>query len=125
MSTSPNQHQLVKTGQQGGFSQPATRRDQYLLQQEAWEEVLSQPGNERVSSVSFLPALEPLLGGAGTAICYPTLEKTRQGGGRIAESLPFNYSAVRASCCPCWSQRQALAGAPGLGLAGLGLDGWF
>lgn len=40
-------------------------------------------GSERVSRASFLPAsLESLLGGAGTAVCYPTLEKTLQGAGR-------------------------------------------
>lgn len=38
---------------------------------------------ERISRASFLPAfLESLSGGAGTAVCYPTLEKTLQWGGR-------------------------------------------
>lgn len=60
-----------------------------------------QAGNERVSRVSFLPAsLESLLGGAGTAVCYPTHEKRLQGGGRTAESLPFNYSAAELPAAP-------------------------
>lgn len=54
----------------------------------------------------------------------PNPPEDTAGGGRSAESLPFNYSAARASCCPCWSQRKALARAPRLGLAGV-VKVWF
>lgn len=108
---------------------PWTSREQYSLVRKRCRErpgrkALGQAGSERVSGVSFLPASESLSGGAGTAACYPTLQKTLQWGGRSVESLPFNYSAARASCRPCWSQRKALARAPRLGLAGL-VEVWF
>lgn len=54
----------------------------------------------------------------------PNPPEDTAGGGRSTESLPFNYSAARASCCPCWSQRKALARAPRLGLAGV-VKVWF
>ena len=54
-----------------------------MLRGEAWEEGAEQAGREGISRASFLPAfLESLSGGAGTAVCYPTLEKTLQWGGR-------------------------------------------
>ena len=46
----------------------------------------------------------------------PNLQKTLWGRGergRNAESLLFNYSAARASCRPCLSQRKSLARVPG------------
>lgn len=59
-----------------------------------------------------------LSGGAGTAVCYPTLEKTLQGGGRELKA----FSIIQQSELPAApvGDRGRPARAPGLGLAGLG-----
>ena len=76
-------------------------------------------GSERVSRESFLPAfLESLSGGSGTAVCYPTLQKTLQGAGRELKAFSI-IQQLELPAAPVGA-RGRLARAPGLGLAGLG-----
>lgn len=71
--------------------------------------------------MSFLPAsLESLLGGAGTAVCYPTLKKTLQGEGEPLKAFLLIIQQPELPAAPVGAGRQALARAPRLGLAGLG-----
>lgn len=88
---------------------------------EPGRKALGPAGSERVSRVSFLPAsLESLLGGAGTAVCYPTLEKRLQGEGEPLKAFLLIIQQLELPAAPVGAGRQALARAPRLGLAGLG-----